>query len=177
MKTCELHPLAERYKYKCIECHRKNARDWNAKNKDLVNERNKKYAIENKEKIANRKKNHYEKYKQTHLDRARAYAMKSKYGLTIEDYKDMHQKQNGLCLICGKPETQKSNPKSEKPDSLRVDHCHTTGKIRGLLCSACNFGISKFRDDPLLMLRAAAYVEGWQDELFSEIVKEKLNDN
>lgn len=101
---------------------------------------------------------------------ARKTTLKTKYGLTLEDYERMFNEQGGVCLICQQPETVRSNPNGVI-DSLRVDHCHTTGKVRGLLCSECNFGISKFKDDPMLMLRAGTYVQGWQDLLFPERIQ------
>jgi Recombination endonuclease VII len=69
--------------------------------------------------------------------------------------------QKGACWICEKPETVRSNPNGII-DSLRVDHCHKTGKIRGLLCSECNFGLSKFKDDICLMERAIQYLKRLQ---------------
>lgn len=81
---------------------------------------------------------------------SRAYILKTKYGLTPEDYETMVENQGGRCLICNKA-----------PDkSLNVDHCHTTGKVRGLLCWDCNTSIGKLKDDPEAMRRAASYVEG-----------------
>lgn len=90
---------------------------------------------------------------------ARSTSLK-KYGLSLQAYDDMFKRQNGVCLICGEPETQRSNPRG-KVDSLRVDHCHKTRKVRGLLCSRCNFGIAQFHDDPVRLMRAAGYLEGW----------------
>lgn len=74
------------------------------------------------------------------------------FGIDAATYDAMLAAQDGRCAIC----------RSEFGDSqrrpLHVDHCHTTGIIRGLLCSACNFGIGKFRDNPDLLRRAADYV-------------------
>ena len=58
------------------------------------------------------------------------------YNITLEDYELMLKSQNGVCAICKRPETIKN--KNNKIDPLSVDHCHTTGKIRGLLCRECN---------------------------------------
>lgn len=53
----------------------------------------------------------------------------SVYGLTVEQYEEMFSKQDGVCAICKQP---------WKTRRLAVDHCHKTGKIRGLLCGRCN---------------------------------------
>lgn len=84
--------------------------------------------------------------------------LKSQYGISLEKYMEMLAEQKGTCAICKKEESQKSN-KRGVTDSLRVDHCHRTGKIRGLLCSKCNFGIAQFNDDPVLLKRAIRYLE------------------
>ena len=65
----------------------------------------------------------------------RKYMYKTLYGITQDDYNLMLEKQQGLCAICKRP------PKDDQ--ILHVDHCHTTGKIRGLLCSSCNTSIGK----------------------------------
>jgi hypothetical protein len=82
--------------------------------------------------------------------------MKS-YGLTEVDYTDMLTKQNGVCAICGNPETAKSNAGYVK--NLAVDHCHKTGKVRGLLCQDCNIGIGKLKDDINLVQSALDYLK------------------
>lgn len=81
-----------------------------------------------------------------------------RYGLTLAEFDAMRRAQNDLCAICNKPETAKS-PIADSPRTLAVDHDHVTGKIRGLLCSACNSGIGRFGDDLNLMRRAMAYLE------------------
>ena len=89
---------------------------------------------------------------------ARKYILK-KYGLELKDYLRILNEQNGVCAICGNKETQKSNPRG-KVDSLRVDHDHKTGKIRGLLCAKCNFGIAQFNDSISLLQKAIKYLNG-----------------
>lgn len=88
---------------------------------------------------------------------ARNTRLKSQYGITLENYKDLLVVQNGVCAVCGKPETM-TNPKKKTISDLAVDHNHITGKVRGLLCRACNTGIGCFSDDPQLMVLAANYV-------------------
>ena len=70
-----------------------------------------------------------------------------KYGLTEEAYAAMVVSQGGCCLICGSP-----------VDRLHVDHDHSTGDVRGLLCQSCNHGLGNFKDRVDLLLRAADYL-------------------
>jgi hypothetical protein len=65
------------------------------------------------------------------------------YGITLEEYTRLLDKQKGLCAICGKP------PKGGSPTNqrLHVDHNHTTGKVRGLLCKNCNTAIGFLGED------------------------------
>lgn len=76
----------------------------------------------------------------------------ARYGLTIADYDRMLAAQHGVCLICG----------SDQPGGghfrLVVDHCHATGRVRGLLCNLCNRGLGAFRDDPALLASAIRYL-------------------
>jgi hypothetical protein len=79
-----------------------------------------------------------------------------RYGVSAEQYKEMHDRQRGLCLICGGPETGQYRGKVK---SLAVDHCHDTGVVRGLLCGRCNTSIGKFNHDPALLRAAIEYLE------------------
>lgn len=63
-------------------------------------------------------------------DRFYRYTVKYRYG--VENYDEMFAVQNGLCAICDQPETAKGKV------NLGVDHDHTTGRVRGLLCVSCN---------------------------------------
>lgn len=71
------------------------------------------------------------------------------YGLTIEQYRDMYEAQEGKCAICRKHSTK-----------LHIDHHHDDAIVRGLLCNECNLGLGLFRDDPLILHRAASYLDG-----------------
>lgn len=103
-------------------------------------------------------------------NQSRKYLLKSKYGLTLDEYNNLLEKQNGVCAICKKPETQCSY--KEKIDSLRVDHCHTTNIIRGLLCSKCNLGISQFDDKMSLLMSAMEYLLDFHQKL-EEMARKK----
>jgi len=73
-----------------------------------------------------------------------------KYGLTPDQYSQMLEQQGGGCAICG------VTPNGKR---LAVDHCHTTGKVRGLLCSPCNTGLGVFKDNTDLLHNAVKYLE------------------
>lgn len=77
-------------------------------------------------------------------------------GVDWRRYEQMVEERGNVCDICGNPETQKYK---EKVKQLAVDHCHKTGRTRGLLCAACNNGLGRFRDDPERLRRAAQYLE------------------
>lgn len=89
-------------------------------------------------------------------EKVRASALK-KYGLTVEDYANLKNFQNGTCAICHKPETRR-NTRTNKLWELAVDHCHDTLEVRGILCSACNRGIGFFAHDPALLASAIFYI-------------------
>jgi Recombination endonuclease VII len=77
--------------------------------------------------------------------------LRKTYGIDIDEYERMLEAQGGVCAICKEPCARKSR--------LSVDHCHTTGKNRGLLCDDCNNGLGRFRDRPDLCRAAADYAE------------------
>jgi hypothetical protein len=74
--------------------------------------------------------------------------LKRKYGLTLDDFENILTEQGGGCSIC------KAVP--ERP--LDIDHCHTTGHVRGLLCNKCNTGLGLFGDSPERLEAAAKYL-------------------
>jgi hypothetical protein len=75
------------------------------------------------------------------------------FGLTVKDYDEMLIAQNNQCAICG-------TFKCGSGRRFAIDHCHHTGKIRGLLCLRCNQAIGKFHDNYFLLQQAADYVAG-----------------
>lgn len=73
------------------------------------------------------------------------------FGITLSDYEDILKKQNGVCAIC--------HHVSPDGRQLCVDHCHTTGVVRGLLCSPCNTGIGLLKEDLVLLKNAIKYLQ------------------
>lgn len=83
--------------------------------------------------------------------------MLKNYGVTLKEYDEMFAKQNGLCFICGNPEITRT--KGGQIRRLSIDHDHVTGKVRNLLCDACNRGIGNFHDNIIAMERAIQYIK------------------
>jgi hypothetical protein len=89
--------------------------------------------------------------KEVNDSRQHKVQLNRKYGITPEIYQEMLDKQGGKCAICGTNSCSTGR-------RLAVDHCHTTGKVRGLLCAHCNTAIGKFNDDPATIQRAIDYL-------------------
>ena len=110
--------------------YRETWKEYYLKNAEKIKEYARTYAKENKEK---RKKRDLMKF----------------YGITIEDFHKLEKRQNNKCAICGQVNSD---------GKLYIDHCHNTGKVRGLLCLYCNTGIGYFRDNIEFLLKAMNYL-------------------
>jgi len=125
----------EKRKLAAKEYHSKNKKQRNQKNKEnylLKKEeyhtRTRKYRSLNKEKLNKRQRDNLTPEKR------KVFKVKSKYGITIEEYNKMFNTQKGCCFIC---KIHQTNLKKK----LFIDHNHETGKVRGLLCGHCNSAI------------------------------------
>ncbi len=143
---------------------------------------NLKEVIKNEKKYKYKKyKDSYKKYYETHKNQAKVYYQKNKlrlreyensqsvserrhtnlikrnFGLTKLDYDNLLNKQKGVCAICNQKETSKHQ--KGKLRKLSVDHCHITGKVRGLLCTKCNMSLGGFRDNIAILKIAVSYLE------------------
>jgi hypothetical protein len=118
-------------------------------NKEKVRAQANAYYGENRESIraAEQQKRQDDPGKYRLVERRRALA---KYGLSLEDYDRLLEEQGGVCAICGQ--------RCKTGRNLAVDHCHTSGKVRGLLCGACNSGLGHFKEDPALFAAAVGYL-------------------
>lgn len=115
-----------------------------------------------------------DKYKESHDKSVKKkpikYKMKGKdnhlkrtFGITLEQYNELSKSQNNLCAICLNPEST-IHKKNNKLMDLAVDHCHETGKIRGLLCWTCNTSLGKFKDSIENLERAIEYLKKSREE-------------
>ena len=80
---------------------------------------------------------------------ARDSWLRKRYKTTQEEYDRMFMKQGGMCAVCGSPPTRKH---------LDIDHCHATGKVRKLLCNACNKALGLLNDDLDRVTKLADYL-------------------
>lgn len=84
----------------------------------------------------------------TNKEKARDLHLRERYGFTLEQFSQMVVDQHRKCAICGRT-----------PPRLHVDHNHTTGKVRALLCGACNRGIGLLQEDSMVLRAAMKYLE------------------
>jgi len=131
----EFHKLRKWNASYCKPCQSVFIKEWRLKNRD---------AIKRKKRIA------YLKFSTPELRRRNKYM--HRYGITMEDYKNFYNSQNGVCAICLKTETGKKR-------FLSVDHCHKTDKVRGLLCDKCNNMLGRAEDNPMVLMSASLYLE------------------
>jgi hypothetical protein len=139
-------------------------RDYHARNKELIAARDKARRKKHAVKIAARAKTYRRKHAARINARWRAWYkgysarnrrriwltdVKKNYGLSSEIIEQLERWQKGKCAICRTPFMFKTP---------HVDHCHQTGKLRGLLCSFCNSGIAHFNDDPRRIRHAISYL-------------------
>ncbi|KKK82008.1 hypothetical protein LCGC14_2807690 [marine sediment metagenome] len=91
-------------------------------------------------------------YRKNNKSKINATRIKSTYGITIDEWKSLFEKQKGCCAIC---ETHQS----KEVRTFHTDHCHTTGKVRGLLCRACNHAVGNIKEDINIALRLVDYID------------------
>lgn len=86
------------------------------------------------------------------------WRLANKYGITVEQYNEMLEAQNGVCAICEEAPPQEPTRKG-KSNKLHVDHDHETLRVRGLLCLRCNVVLGAIEDDPELLESMIQYLK------------------
>ena len=107
-----------------------------------------------------RDKEHQKVYKADYHKRNLSRKLRNdlkKYNLTLDQYNKMLEKQNKCCVMC------KLTPDVNK--RLSVDHCHKTGKVRGLLCNNCNFVLGLAKDSIEILKNAIVYLEQYEEKI------------
>lgn len=86
--------------------------------------------------------------------RERASRIAKCYGITIEDYARIINRQGGDCASCG--------DELDMGKKTCIDHCHRTGRVRGILCANCNFAVGHVKESAERARKIAHYIEGWE---------------
>ena len=121
------------------------------------------YYLKNKERLLKYRKNFYEENKEIAIERSKTWAennkrqrkhnvLKSTHGITIDDFEKMLEDQDYKCSCC-------STEHSSLNKGLFVDHCHTSGKVRGLLCPSCNSALGYAKDNIETLANMIKYLQ------------------
>jgi hypothetical protein len=137
----------EEYYQKNKEKTDKYRQEYRIINAKKISEKTIKWQKENPELYASKQREWRRKNKERRLN----HMIKSFYGITVEDYKNMLIEQEYKCKICG---THQDDLKKQ----LHIDHCHTNKNVRGLLCQSCNSGLGFFKDNIDFMNKAIKYL-------------------
>lgn len=129
-----------RKEYACKKCVNIKRRAFYLENREYKLEKSREYRLKNRERVLHGKR-------------------RQVYGIDEKTYNKMLKEQNFVCAVCKNPETSKVNkgPNADKTNSLAVDHDHSTGKIRGLLCNRCNRALGYLKDNINLIYSLAEY--------------------
>lgn len=118
---------------RCKLCRSKDSKEWNKTNPDRLSINSKKWYLKNPEK-------------------ARNMALKRKYGITLDQFNQLSIQQEDKCPICNKH-------KDILDQSMSVDHCHKTGKVRALLCNPCNAAVGFIQENVENAQRLVQYIK------------------
>ncbi len=105
----------------------------------------------NNESVRDKRKRYAKAWRKRNPEKVRANSIKQQFGISLDEYENIFEKQDGVCAICREPEPRYK--------FLAVDHCHHKGQVRGLLCSKCNPGLGLFEDSIESLKSAVRYLE------------------
>lgn len=123
-------------------------KEYNAKNREVLREKKKAWAKGREEHI---KQQNAEWHQRNIARRTNAYLVRT-YGITLDEYNALLAEQGGGCASCGALPLASGR-------RMPVDHCHVTGRVRGILCTSCNITLGRFNDNPTTLRRLADYID------------------
>lgn len=129
----------------CHDCTKENKRAYYAAKPEKYRAISAAYAKANPDKL--------KAYQERTKPRRRRKNLMKKYGITIEQFNEMFERQGRCCAICKSPTANAGRY------GWHTDHCHETNKVRGILCHGCNVGIGNLRHSPQFLRAAAQYLE------------------
>jgi hypothetical protein len=131
-KICNLNPRYRKNSSYCKECQASFIKAWRENNVEYIREKKS------------------EMWKNTSKDKRYDIHLRQRYGISNDDYTVMLREQNGVCKICYGESFRLR---------LSVDHCHKTGKVRGLLCERCNTLLGRVKEDIRILESAITYLK------------------
>lgn len=131
------------YTYRCKICRSIKQKEWVKNNKEKVRILN----------LKNREKRKIYYSSPEGIESSRRAHLKRMFNLTLEEFNQKLEEQNYRCALCEGTETR------DKHKVFAVDHDHSNGKIRGLLCWKCNSGLGLFNDNTILLEKAINYLK------------------
>ena len=151
------------------EANKEQIKDYNKAyreaNKEQIKDYNKAYREANKEKIKAYKKAYREAnkeqikaYYEANKEKAENCSLKYKYNITLKERNLMLKKQKKKCKICNVTFSKIKFGLTERTTAC-IDHCHTTNKVRGILCNLCNVGLGSFKDNTEILTKAINYLK------------------
>ena len=132
-------------------------RRWREKNRDREKVAAAAYQRRRRAEDPDKHRRQLREWHRSNPSKRRDYELRANYGMTLQQYDTMLEEQGGVCAVCRQPESSVNQRGQVKP--LAVDHCHSTGRIRGLLCSGCNVSIGHAKDNPETLRNLANYLE------------------
>lgn len=117
------------------------ANKWRLAHPELIRERQKAYHMRTREQVREKNLKHF-------------------YGITLAQFDEMIRSQDGRCAVCR--DALDATPFSKR--RTHVDHCHATGRVRGILCRSCNLAAGLVRDDPEVAEGLANYLRRTRDQ-------------
>lgn len=119
-------------------------------------DKHKRWKAENKEHVRAYARNYRRENAERLRDASRSAKFKYKYGITLEERDVMFVAQGSKCAACKKPETSHAR-------GWHTDHCHRTGRVRGILCHSCNTSLGQMGEDAAALRALADYIEEHDD--------------
>lgn len=117
--------------------------EYRDKNREAICANRRDYYAKNRSKILEQKKALYKP------DKTKDQRLKREYGISLDDYNKLKEKQNNKCACCNEEKF------------LVVDHCHTNGNVRELLCNRCNTVVGLCEESVDIVLHIREYIEKW----------------
>jgi hypothetical protein len=131
------------------EFYRTMQRNYDRNNPDVIRKKNIRYSKKHPEKLLEKSR----RWNDKNPEKCRNKSIKSKYGITVEEYDNIKKLQDHKCAIC------KVNEIDTAFGKLCLDHCHNSDKIRGFLCKPCNIMLGFAKDNIQTLLSAAEYLQ------------------